>query len=82
MDRFFDYYASLATELDEANFEKSRPTGVRVEEFLFESPSSVRVMVRFEGDDDRPLRPTSVSLVRLDRWERSEDNWWVSPGKL
>ena len=82
VDRFFDYYASLATELDEANFEKSRPTRVAVEEFVFESPSKVRVMVRFLGDDDRPLRPTSVSLLRFDRWERHENAWWVSPGKL
>jgi hypothetical protein len=82
LDRFFDYYASLATELDDANFEKSRPRGVAVEEFVFESPTHVRVQVRFTGDDDRPLRPNRVSLVRLDRWERTENAWWVTPGKL
>lgn len=81
-DRFIDYYAGLSTALAEANFEKSRPTGVAVEELVFESPSSVVVLVRFRGEDDRPLRPTSVSLVRLDRWERSEDSWWLLPGKL
>jgi len=82
VDRFFDYYANLATELDEANFEKSRPTRARVEEFVFDTPTTARVLIRFEGDDDRPLRPTTVSLVRVDRWERVEQSWWVSPGKL
>ncbi len=82
VDRFFDYYASLATDFDEANFEKSRPRAVSVVEFVFEDPATVRVLVSFTGDDDRPLRPTRVKLVRLDRWERSDATWWVSPGKL
>jgi hypothetical protein len=82
LDRFFDYYASLATALDEANFEKSRPTTVAVLEFVFESESAVRVLVHFRGDDDRPLRPNQVDLVRLDRWERDDARWWVTPGKL
>ena len=82
LDLFFDYYADLATALDEANFEKSRPTRVTVEEFVFESDSLVRVQVRFEGEDDRPLRPNEVALVRLDRWQRSKEAWWVEPGKL
>jgi hypothetical protein len=82
VDRFFDYYASLATELDEANFEKSRPTRAQVEEFVFDTPTTARVLIRFDGEDDRPMRPTTVSLVRVDRWERVEQSWWVSPGKL
>ncbi len=82
VDRFFDYYASLATEFDQANIEKSRPLRAQVQEFVFDSPTTARVLIRFEGDDDRPLRPTTVSLVRVDRWERVEQSWWVSPGKL
>jgi hypothetical protein len=82
VDLFFDYYADLAESLDEANFEKSRPTSVAVEEFVFETPSTVRVQIRFGGDDDRPLRPTSTSVVRLDRWEREQEAWWITPGKL
>jgi hypothetical protein len=82
LDRFFDYYSSLATALDEANFEKSRPTAVAVLEFAFESETAVRVLVRFRGDDDRPLRPNQVDLVRLDRWERDDARWWLAPGKL
>ena len=81
-DRFFDYYAALAEALDEADFEKSRPTRVMVEEFLFETPTSARVQVRFKGEDDRPMRIDATYLVRLDRWEWAEENWWITPGKL
>jgi hypothetical protein len=83
VDRFFDYYASLATDLDDANFQKSRPKAVAVQEFLFTSPTEVRVLVLFTGKDDRPLRgATNVGLLRLDRWQRSEEHWWITPGKL
>ena len=83
VDRFYDYYASLATALDEAHFSKSRPTFVGVEEFLFATPTKVRVKVRFQGQDGRPLRgASSVVLVLLDTWERAEQDWWLMPGNL
>ena len=82
VDRFYDYYASLATDLDDANFEKSRPKAVSVQEFVFDSPTSVRVLVLFSGKDDRPLRPNDVALVRVDLWERAQESWWITPGKL
>ena len=83
VDRFLDYYASLATDLDDANFDKSRPKEVAVQEFVFASSTEVRVLVLFTGRDDRPLRGVAnVKLLRLDRWERAEDQWWVMPGKL
>ena len=81
-DRFFDYYAALAQALDEADFEKSRPTRVMVEEFLFETPTSARVQVLFKGEDDRPMRVDATYLLILDRWEWAEENWWITPGKL
>jgi hypothetical protein len=81
-DAFFDYYAGLAHALDLAHFEKSRPSGVEVEEFVFESATQARVQVRFRGADDRPLRPDSTSLVRRDRWELDDGSWWLVPGKL
>jgi hypothetical protein len=79
---FFDYYADLAEDLALAEFERSRPTGVEVLEFAFEDPRTARVLVRFRGNDGRPLRPGSVQLVRTDRWEWADDTWWVRPGKL
>ena len=79
---FFDYYADLAHELSLAHFEKSRPSGVELEELVFESATLAWVQVRFEGADDRPLRPDSTSLIRRDRWEFGDGAWWVVPGKL
>lgn len=82
VDLFFDYYADLAQSLADAHFEKSRPLEVEVEEFLFEDRERARVQLRFVGADDRPLRPGKTTLVREDRWERSEGTWWITPGKL
>jgi hypothetical protein len=82
LDLFFDYYADLAEDLIGAQFDRSRPTEVEVLEFLFENPETAQVLVRFRGDDGRPLRPGSVELVRADRWEFSEGTWWIHPGKL
>jgi hypothetical protein len=81
-DLFYDYYADLAQNLDEAHFEKSRPLGVEVQEFVFDSPEEARVQVRFVGDDGRPLRPGKVALIRRDRWEKADGGWWLVPGKL
>jgi len=81
-DLFYDYYADLAQNLDEAHFEKSRPLEVEVQEFLFDTPEEARIQVRFVGDDGRPLRPGTVALIRRDRWERTDGGWWLVPGKL
>jgi hypothetical protein len=82
LDLFFDYYADLAEDLAAARFDRSRPTGIEVLEFLFEDPRTAQVLVRFVGDDGRPLRPGSVDLVRTDRWEFAEGTWWLRPGKV
>lgn len=82
MDAFFDYYADLAQALQGAYFERSRPTRVEVEEFLFENRFSARIQVRFIGENSRPLHPGSAALVRVDRWERVDGRWWIRPGKL
>ncbi len=82
LDLFFDYYADLAEALVRAKFDRSRPTEVEVLEFLFEDAKTAQILVRFRGDDGRPLRPGSVDLVRTDRWEADEGTWWVRPGKL
>lgn len=80
--RFFDYYADLAQSLDFANFERSRPVSVDVQAYLFETPNVARVQVRFVGRDDRPLRVNKTALIRLDRWERVDGRWWMTPDKL
>jgi hypothetical protein len=79
-DAFFDYYAELATVFDEAHFERSRPTDAIVVDFLFGTPTTALVQVRYIGEDDRPLRPNKVSAIRIDRWDQHEDSWWITPG--
>jgi hypothetical protein len=81
-NRFFDYYADLAQSFRAAYFERSRPERVSVQGFIFETPFLVHVQVRFVGADRRPLRPDKIALVRLDRWERVDGRWWVTPEKL
>ncbi len=82
IDLFFDYYADLAQQLADSYFEKTRPRVVQVQEFVFEDAHRVRVQIRFVGDDRRPLRIGRTSLIRLDRWERADGAWWLTPGKL
>ena len=80
--RFFDYYADLADNLNRADFERSRPVQVEIQDFIFENPWLVHVQLRFVGEDDRPLRPKKTTLGRLDRWERVDGRWWLAPEKL
>jgi hypothetical protein len=81
-NRFFDYYADLAQNLHDAHFERSRPIEVEIQGFIFESSDAVRVQVRFVGEDNRPMRPNKIALVRLDQWERADGRWWMTPEKL
>ncbi len=81
-DDFFDYYADLAQSLQMARFDRSRPTNVEIEEFLFENRFIAQVQVRFVGNSSRPLDPRRSVLIRLDRWERVNGRWWIAPGKL
>lgn len=80
-DLFFDYYADLAQDLADAHFEKSRPHGVEILEFLFDDLDHVQVQVRFQGHDGRPLRPDDTALVRRDRWVRADRTWWLVPSR-
>lgn len=82
LDVFFDYYANLAESLQAANFERSRPTEVDVEELLFENRFIALVQVRYVGADSRPLNPSATALIRVDRWERIDGRWWIQPSKL
>jgi hypothetical protein len=74
---FADYYAALARDLDEIVLERNQPLFTEVEEFLVDGPGTARVRVRIRGENGKPLRWWSVSLIREDRWERHEGRWWV-----
>ena len=82
LDLYFDYYADLVEDLLAANFEKCRPRGVDVLELVFEDEDHALVLVRFVGDDGRPLRPGRTRLMRADRWEWADGAWWLRPGKV
>lgn len=79
-DAFFDYYAELANAFDEAHIQGSRPSRAIVVDFLFGSADTALVQVSYIGEDDRPLRPNEVGLTRIDRWDRHESDWWITPG--
>lgn len=79
---FADYYADLAQALEDHHFEQNRPVRLEVLEFRLEGPGEASVETRLEGENGRPLRWGSTSLVRVDRWERVDGQWWIVPGKL
>lgn len=78
---YADYYADLTSALAEAHFEKNRPLALEVVELQLEGPGRARVQTRISGEDSRPLRRGTVHLDRTDRWERSDGNWRIEPGK-
>ena len=80
-ERFSDYFADLAHDLEKAHFERNQPLEAKVLEFLVDAPGRARVRVRIRGEDGQPLRFWSTSLEREDRWERRNGRWWIVPGE-
>ena len=82
-DTYQDYYAELAHELENGNFEASRPTRVSIEASYRESAMRVWLVVRFVGENGLPLRWWETELVRTDLWEiDASGRWWIVPGKV
>ena len=79
-ESFSDYFADLAQDLAEAHFQRNQPVSSVVEEFSVDGPGKARVRTRIVGENGRPLRFWSTSLVRVDRWERRNGRWWIIPG--
>lgn len=79
-ESFSDYFADLAQDLADAQFSRNRPVSSAVEEFSVDGPGKALVRTRIVGDNGRPLRFWSTSLVREDRWERRDGRWWIIPG--
>lgn len=79
-ESFSDYFADLAQDLAEANFERNQPLATEVEEFAVDAPGRARVRVWIGGENGLPLRFWSTRLEREDRWERRGGRWWVVPG--
>lgn len=82
-EAFADYYADLVQDLGESNFEANRPQQIDLESLHVEEAANRAVaVVKFVGDNSLPLRFWSVDYSRRDVWERSDDRWWIIPGKL
>lgn len=81
-EAFFDYYADLAHDLDQVDFERNRALMAEVKEFAVEAPGRARVAIRMRGDNGLPLRYWTIVLERQDVWERRDGTWWLVPGKL
>ncbi|MEB2345630.1 MAG: hypothetical protein OZ948_12920 [Deltaproteobacteria bacterium] len=79
-ESFSDYFADLAQDLAEANFERNQPLAAEVEEFAVDAPGRARVRVWIGGENGLPLRFWSTRLEREDRWERRGGRWWIVPG--
>ncbi|MEE8581372.1 MAG: hypothetical protein V3T33_07265 [Myxococcota bacterium] len=81
-EAFADYYAELAQVLGEAHFQANRPTRIELEAIRFDGDATARLIVRFRGDNARPLRWWRTAVVREEVWKREQGRWWIIPGKL
>lgn len=81
-EAFADYFASLADALTVSHFEALRPWAVEILRLDVLSPNLILVTHRYRGDNSLPLRFWSVSMERVDRWERTDGRWFIIPGKL
>jgi hypothetical protein len=82
-DTYQDYYAELAHELENADFEASRPIRVTIQKDFRDSASRVWLLVEFVGENGLPLRWWETSIVRIDLWEvDASGRWWIVPGKV
>ena len=79
---FADYYADLAQDLTDANFERNRPLELEVVEFSVDGPGEATVFTKMVGENSLPLRWGMTEMERVDRWERIDGTWWIIPAKL
>ena len=77
-----DYYADLTQALRLAHFEQNTPVALDVVELRLEGPGRAVVRTRIVGENDQPLRWWETELMREDRWERSDGDWWIVPGAI
>ncbi len=79
---FSDYYAALVDALGLAHIENYRPNSVELREIERNPSGSLRLELRFVGNNDLPLRWWNAALVRQDEWQWREGRWWIVPGKV
>ncbi|MGH0034377.1 MAG: hypothetical protein ACQGVK_05070 [Myxococcota bacterium] len=71
-------------ERDVAELEGGSPETGEPDPLLatLEPQLTARIVVRFTGENGRPLRWWTTSIQRTDSWKRIEGRWWIVPGKL
>lgn len=79
---FADYYASLARQVRDARFRRSRIVEVEVRELHFEAEDLALVDVRLVGRHERVLLFWDVEVDRRDAWRLEGDTWLLTPEKL
>jgi len=79
---YSDYYAALVDELDRAHIRYTRPDRVSLLDLEPIDERSLRLKLRFVGDNDLPLRFWNATLERADEWQWRDGRWWVVPGKI
>lgn len=79
---YSDYYAALVDALDRAHIRYTRPNRVSLLDLEPIDESSMRLELRFMGDNDLPLRFWNATLERADEWQWRDGRWWVVPGKI
>jgi len=79
---YSDYYAALVDALDRAHVRHTRPNRVALLDLGSIGEGSLRLELRFVGDNDLPLRFWSAVLERADEWQWRDGRWWVVPGKI
>ena len=79
---YSDYYAALVDALELANIQFSRPTEIELLSIRVDPSGSLRLSLRFVGENDLPLRWWNAILLRTDEWLWENGRWWVVPGKV
>jgi hypothetical protein len=82
LSAYSDYYAALADALETAHIEYSRPYRVDLLGLERLEDGSLRLDLRFVGENDLPLRWWRATLQRSDQWQWRDGRWWVVPGKV
>jgi hypothetical protein len=79
---FADYYASLATQVREAQFRNARIDRLEVAEWRRVSDDIAVVDVLLVGHHHRELIFWELDKIRSDTWRRVGATWFVVPDKL
>ena len=79
---FIDYYASLASQVRDAQYRNAKALRIEIRDFHFHSSTRARVNVTLVGRHLRILRFWEIERARTDTWQFLEGRWLLTPEKL